>query len=100
MILEDFYFGTGESLIKMSQAQVQVFALLQIWGFIDHQDYIVFTRKDSHEMATISQAWKWSEQVTNEIRTASSLIYQLTTKLEIYNVSIAVQLSRVGFKCI
>lgn len=51
-------------------------------------------------MATISQAWKWSEQVTNEIRTASSLIYQLITKLKIYNVSIAIQLSRVGFKCI
>lgn len=57
--------GTGESLIKISQAQVEVFALLQIWGFVDHQDYIVFTWKDSHEMATISQTWKWSEQVTN-----------------------------------
>ena len=51
-------------------------------------------------MATFSQALKWSEQVTNEIRTSSLLIYQLTTKLEIYNVSIAMQLSRVGFKCI
>ena len=27
--------GTGESLIKILQAQVEVFALLQIWGFID-----------------------------------------------------------------
>lgn len=51
-------------------------------------------------MATISQAWKWSEQETNEIRTSSLLIYQLTTKVEIYNVSIAMHLSRVGFKCI
>lgn len=38
--------------------------------------------------------------MTNEIRTASLLIYQLTTKLERHNVSITMQLSRVAFKCI
>ena len=34
--------GTGESLIKISQTQVEVFALLQIWGFIDYQDYSLY----------------------------------------------------------
>ena len=34
--------GTGESLIKILQAQVEVFTLLQIWGFIDYQDYSLY----------------------------------------------------------
>lgn len=46
------------------------------------------------------QLFRKLESDQNKWQIKFVLLYQLTTKLEIYNVSIAIQLSRVGFKCI